>query len=234
VTVLFYYCDAKNNLPVQKKMMTPLLIDALTISEGRFEKPCPVLVLKMMLLNEEMSREFSEKIKNQALLLLAVDRDLCKVKTLKDSVKRRHWAKVDKAQDKMVVAGQLRLKSLDPEEMILFLNTQHFLKKLPISFVQELVNWASPVVSGNFLIENVLAGYIAQKLLPLERIKVKELGKSVQPYFHLANFSVFLPRLEELYQKYQQQIVRVAPMAEVALALTDLKKARVYRIRSSS
>ncbi len=234
MTVLFYYCDAKNNLPVQKKMMTPLLIDALTISEGRFEKPCPVLVLKMMLLNEEMSREFSEKIKNQALLLLAVDRDLCKVKTLKDSVKRRHWAKVDKAQDKMVVAGQLRLKSLDPEEMILFLNTQHFLKKLPISFVQELVNWASPVVSGNFLIENVLAGYIAQKLLPLERIKVKELGKSVQPYFHLANFSVFLPRLEELYQKYQQQIVRVAPMAEVALALTDLKKARVYRIRSSS
>lgn len=90
------------------------------------------------------------------------------------------------------------------------------------------------MVSGNFLIENVLAGYIAQKLLPLERIKVKELGKSVQPYFHLANFSVFLPRLEELYQKYQQQIVRVAPMAEVALALTDLKKARVYRIRSSS
>jgi hypothetical protein len=189
-----------------------------------------------------MSREFSEKIKNQALLLLAiyrklllaVDRDLCKVKTLKDSVKRRHWAKVDKAQDKMVVAGQLRLKSLDPEEMILFLNTQHFLKKLPISFVQELVNWASPVVSGNFLIENVLAGYIAQKLLPLERIKVKELGKSVQPYFHLADFFVFLPQLEELYQKHQQQIVCAAPTAEVALALTDWKKAWVYRIRSSS
>ena len=109
-------------------MMTPLLIDALTISEGRFEKLCPALVLKMMLLNEEMSREFSEKIKNQALLLLAiyrklllaVDRDLCKVKTLKDSVKRRHWGKMDKAQDKMVVADQLRLKRLDPEEMILF------------------------------------------------------------------------------------------------------------------
>jgi hypothetical protein len=61
--VLFYYCDAKNNLTVQKKMMTPLLIDALTISEGRFEKPCPVLVLKMMLLNEEISSEFSEKLK---------------------------------------------------------------------------------------------------------------------------------------------------------------------------
>jgi len=178
-------------------MMTPLLIDALTISEGRFEKPCPVLVLKMMLLNEEMSSESSEKIKNQALLLLAiyrklllaVDRDLCKVKTLKDSVKRRHWAKVDKA---------------------------------------------SPVVSGNFLIENVLAGYIAQKLLPLERIKVKELDKSVQPYFHLADFFVFLPQLEELYQKHQQQIVCAAPTAEVALALTDWKKAWVYRIRSSS
>ena len=109
-------------------MMTPLLIDALTISEGRFKKPCPVLVLKMMLLNEEMSGEFSEKIKNQALLLLAiyrklllaVDRDLCKVKILKNSVKRRHWGKMDKAQDKMVVADQLRLKRLDPEEMILF------------------------------------------------------------------------------------------------------------------
>ena len=126
--MLFYDFNAKNNLPVQKKMMTPLLIDALTISEGRFEKPCPVLVLKMMLLNEEISSEFSEKIKNQALLLLAiyrklllaVDRDLCKVKTLKDSVKRRHWGKMDKAQDKMVVADQLRLKRLDPEEMILF------------------------------------------------------------------------------------------------------------------
>ena len=82
--------------------MTPLLIDALTISEGRFEKPCPALVLKMMLLNGEISSEFSEKIKNQALLLLAiyrklllaVDRYLCKViKSLKDSVKRRHWGK---------------------------------------------------------------------------------------------------------------------------------------------
>ena len=117
-------------------MMTPLLIDALTISEGRFEKPCPALVLKMMLLNGEISSEFSEKIKNQALLLLAiyrklllaVDRDLFNVKTLKNSVKRRHWGKVDKAQNKMVVAKELRLKHLDLEEMPLFFHTQHFLK----------------------------------------------------------------------------------------------------------
>ena len=79
-----------------------------------------------------------------------------------------------------MVAGELRLKHLDLEKMPLFLNTQHFLKKLPIYFVQKLVNWAPPVVSGTFLIENVLVGYIAQKLLPLEKIKVKELGKSVQ------------------------------------------------------
>ena len=223
-------------------MMTPLhhcIIDALTISEGRFKKPCPVLVLKMMLLNGEKSR-FSEEIKNQALLLLAtyrkllraVARDLCDVKTLKDSVKRRHWGKVDKVQDKMVVADQLRLKRLDPEEMILFLNTQHYLNKLPISFVKKLVGWAPPVVSGTFLIENVLAGYISQKLLPLEKIKVKELGKSVQPYFHIADFFVLLPQLEELYQKYQKQIVRLAPTAEVALALTDFEKAWIYRLRS--
>lgn len=222
-------------------MMTLLLIDALTISKARFKKSCPVLVLKMMLINEETSR-FSEEIKNQALLLLAtyrklllaVDMDLCNVKTLKNSVKKRHWGKIDKVQDKTVVAGELRLKRLDLEKMPLFLNTQHFLKKLPISFVQKLVNWAPPVVSGTFLIENVLVGYIAQKLLPLEKIKVKELSKSVQPYFHLADFFVFLPRLEELYQKHQQQIVRVAPTAEVALALTDFEKAWIYRIRSSS
>ena len=222
-------------------MMTPLLIDALTISEGRFEKPCPALVLKMMLLNGEISSEFSEKIKNQALLLLATYRklllaletDLRNVKDLKNSVKRRHWGKMDKAQDKMVVADQLRLKRLDPEEMILFLNTQHYLNKLPISFVKKLVGWAPPVVSGTFLIENILAGYIAQKLLPLEKIKVKELGKSVQPYFHIADFFVLLPQLEELYQKYQKQIVCVAPTAEIALALTDFKKAWIYRIRSS-
>lgn len=219
--------------------MTPLLIDALTISEGRFEKPCPALVLKMMLLNEEISSESSKKIKNQALLLLAtyrkllraVARDLSNVKTIENSVKKRHWGKADKAQDKMVIADQLRLKHLDLEEMILFLNTQHFFKQLPISFVKKLVDWAPPVVSGIFLIENVLAGYIAQKLLLLEKIKVKELCKSVQSYFHLADFFVFLPRLEELYQKHQQQIVRVAPTAEVALALTDFKKAWIYRLR---
>ena len=219
-------------------MMTPLLIDALTISEGRFKKPCPVLVLKMLLLDEETSG-FSEVIKNQALLLLAtyrkllraVARDLSNVKTIENSVKKRHWGKADKAQDKMVIADQLRLKHLDLEEMILFLNTQHFFKQLPISFVKKLVDWAPPVVSGIFLIENVLAGYIAQKLLPLERIKVKELDKSVQPYFHIADFFVFLPQLEELYQKHQQQIVRVAPTAEVALALTDFKKAWIYRLR---
>ncbi len=112
----------------------------------------------------------------------------------------------------MVVADQLRLKRLDPEEMILFLNTQHYLNKLPISFVQKLVGWAPPVVSGTFLIENVLAGYISQKLLPLEKIKVKELGKSVQPYFHIADFfCAFTSTGEELYQKYQKQIVRLAP-----------------------
>ena len=192
-----------------------------------------------MLLDEETSR-FSEEIKNQASLLLAiyrklllaVDMDLCNVKTLKNSVKRRHWGKVDKVQDKMVIAKELRLKHLDPEEMILFSNTQNFLKKLPISFVAKLIDWAPPVVSGTFLIENILAGYIAQKLLPLEKIKVKALGKSVQPYFHLADFFVLLPRLEELYQQHQQQIVCVAPTAEIALALTDFKKAWIYRLRS--
>ena len=224
-------------------MMTPLhhcIIDALTISEGRFKKPCPVLVLKMMLLNEETSR-FSEEIKTQALLLLATYRkllravasDLCDVNTLMNSVKTRHWGKEDKVQDKMVVAKELRLKHLDLEEMILFSNTQNFLKKLPISFVAKLIDWAPPVVSGTFLIENILAGYIAQKLLPLEKIKVKALGKSVQPYFHLADFFVLLARLEELYQQHQQQIVCVAPTAEIALALTDFKKAWIYRIRSS-
>ena len=221
--------------------MTQLLIDALTISDGRFKKTCPVSVLKMILLDEEMSR-ISAAIKNQALLLLAIYRqlllavnmDLRDVKISKNSVerKRRHWGKVNIVQDKIVVADQLRLKHLDLEEMILFLNTQHFLKQLPISFVKKMVDWAPPVVSGTFLIENVVAGYIAQKLLPLEKIKVKELGKSVQPYFHLADFFVLLPRLEEFYQKHQQQIIRVAPTAEVALALTDFEKAWIYRVRS--
>lgn len=221
--------------------MMPLLIDALTISEGRFKKLCPVLVLKMMLLNEETSR-FPEEIKNQALLLLATYRkllravamDLRDVKTLKDSVRRRHWGKVDKAQDKMVVAKELQLKHLDLEKLPLFFHTQHFLKNMPSFFVQKLVDWAPPVVSGTVLIENVLTGYIAQQLLSLEKIKVKELGKSVKPYFHLADFFVFSHRLEELYQKYLKQIVRVAPTAEVALALTEFGKAWIYRLRSRS
>lgn len=100
-------------------MMTPLLIDALTISEGRFKKPCPVLVLKMMLRNEE-TNSFSAEIKNQALLLLAAYRklllavymDLCDVKSLKNSVKRRHWAKANTAQYTLVVAKELRIKNL--------------------------------------------------------------------------------------------------------------------------
>lgn len=222
-------------------MTTLLLIDALTVSEGRVKKPCPVLALKMMLLHEQTSR-FSDKIKNQALLLLAAYRklllavamDLCHVRTLKNSIKKRHWGKVDRIQHKIVVAGELRLKHLNLEEMPLFLNTQHFLNKLPIPFIQKLIEWAPPVVSGRFLIENVLAGYIAQKRLPLEKIKVKALCSSLQPYFHLADFFVLLPELEELYQEYQQQIVRAAPTAEIALALTDLKIARIYQIRSSS
>ena len=36
--------------------MSPLLIDALTISDGRFKKKCSASVFKMMLLNEEMNR----------------------------------------------------------------------------------------------------------------------------------------------------------------------------------
>lgn len=116
-------------------MITPLLIDALTLSNRRFKKPCPVLVLKMMLLDEETTR-FSQGIKNQALLLfatyrkllLAVNMDLCDVKTLKNSVKKRHWGKADKVQYKTIVAGKLRLKNLDLEKLPLFFHTQHFLK----------------------------------------------------------------------------------------------------------
>ena len=180
-----------------------------------------------MLRNEE-TNSFSAEIKNQALLLLAAYRklllavymDLCDVKSLKNSVKRRHWAKANTAQYTLVVAKELRIKNLDLEEMILFLNTHHFLKNLPIFFVRKLVGWAPPVVSGTFLIENVLAGYIAQKLLPSEKIKVK------------ADFFVFLPQLEKLYQKHKKQIVCVAPTAEVALTLTDFKKAWIYRLRN--
>ena len=222
-------------------MTRRLLIDALTVSEGRFKKSCPVWVLKMMLLDEEMSR-FSAAIKNQALLLLATYRtlllalemDLRDVKTLKHSVKKRHWGKVDKVQHEIVVAGELRFKHLDLEEMPIFLNTQRFLNQLPIWFVEKLVEWAPPVVSGCFLIENFLAGYIAKKCLPIQKIKVKEIGKSLQPYFHLADFCVLLPQLDQLYQKHQQHIVRVAPTPNIALALTDLKRARIYQIRSRS
>lgn len=221
-------------------MIPGLLTDALTVSEGRFKKPCSVLALKMMLLDDETTK-FSEKIKNQAALLLATYRklllavalDLSDVSTLKNTVKKRSWSKGGKVQYKKVVAGELQLKHLDLEEMPIFLNTQHFLNQLPISFVQELVEWAPPVVSGCFLIENVLTGYIAKKCLALEKIRVKVLSTSLQAYFHLADFCVFLPRLEQLYQKHQQNIVRVAPTANVALALTDLKRARIYQIRSS-
>lgn len=221
-------------------MITPLLIDALTVSEGRVKKPRPVLVLKMMLLNETTNR-FSEEVQNQALLLLATyrklllaaDVDLRDVDMLKDRVKRRHWVKVDEVQDKIMVAGELRLKYLALKKLSLFFHTHHFLKKLPLFFVQKLVDWAPPVVSGHFLIENVLAGYIAQQLLPLEKIKVKDLGKSVKPYFHLVDFFLLLPQLEQLYQKHQYHIIRVAPTADVALALTDLKRARIYQIRRS-
>lgn len=222
-------------------MITQLMIDALTLSESRVKKPCPVLVLKMMLLDEKTCR-FSGETQNQALLLiatyrkllLAASKDLCNVKNLKKTVKKRHWSKVGKVQYKMMIAGELQLKHLDLEEMILFLNIQHFFKKLPISFVQKLIDWAPPVVSGCALIENVLAGYIAKKRLPLEKIKVIALSTPLQPYFHLADFFVVLPRLEQLYQKHQQQIVRIAPTVDVALALTDLKKARIYQIRSRS
>ncbi len=220
--------------------MSPLLIDALTISDGRFKKKCSASVFKMMLLNEEMNR-IPKEIKNQALLLLAtyrkllraIAKDLRNVKILKDNEKRRHWGKVNKVHDKVVIAKELRMKQLDLGEKILFFHTQQFLEKLPVAFIKKLVDWAPPVVSGTFLIENVLVGYIAQKLLPLEKIKAKELGKSVQSYFCLSDFFVFLPRLEELYQKYRQQIVHAAPASEIALALTDFKKAWIYSIRSS-
>lgn len=116
-------------------MITPLLIDALTVSNRRFKKPCPVLVLKMMLLDKEMTR-FSQGIKNQALLLfatyrkllLAVDMDLCDVKALKNSVKKRHWGKADKVQYKTIFAGKLRLKNVDLEELPLFFIHSIFLK----------------------------------------------------------------------------------------------------------
>ena len=221
-------------------MISRFLIDAFTVSDGRVKKPCPVSALQMMLFDDEMTK-FSEEIKNQALLLLATYRklllavalDLSHVSTLKKSVKKRHWGKGGKVQYKKVVAGELQIKHLDLEEMPIFLNTHYFLNQLPISFVQKLVEWAPPVVSGCFLIENVLTGYIAKKCLPLEKIKVKALSTSLQAYFHLADFCVFLPRLEQLYQKHQQHIVRVAPTADIALALTDLKRARIYQIRSN-
>lgn len=190
-----------------------------------------------MLLDEELD-QFSEEMKNAALLLLATYRklllavkmDLGTVEIKESIKKRRYWGKVDK-QDKLVIAGKLQLKCLDVEKMVLFFNTYKFLNQLPETFVKQIINWAPPVVSGSFLIENVLAGYIAQQILPLEEIKVRKLCKSLKPYFHLADFFMFLPQLEELYQKNKNQIVRIAPTTAIAISITDFKKAWVSRVR---
>lgn len=42
---------------------------------------------------------------------------------------------------------------------------------------------------------------------------------------------MFLPRLEELYQKNKNQIVRIAPTTAIAISITDFKKAWVSRVR---
>ena len=97
--------------------------------------------------------------------------------------------------------------------------------------MQQLVEWLPPVVSGNFLIEGILSGFIAQQRLPLNMVKVRCLTKTVKPYFHLADFLLLLPLIESICQCYQHDIVRRAPSTPIALALTDLKRAWVYRMR---
>jgi hypothetical protein len=73
------------------------------------------------------------------------------------------------------------------------------------------------------LIENILAGYIAQKLLPLEKIKVKELGKSATLFSH--SFLFYLD---------WRNFIKIQRLSnKIALALTDFKKAWIYRLRSS-
>lgn len=215
-----------------------LLIDALTVSEFSDKKTCPASALRRVFLGENLSI-FSQELQTKVLLLLAtyrkllkaVQMDLSNLDIVYSDGNRRHWSKAHEASLKKVIAGKFQLKELEVFSLPLYLNTRQFLNCLPISFVQQLVEWLPPVVSGNFLIESILGGFIAQQRLPLNIVKVRCLTKTVKPYFHLADFLLLLPLLESLYQRYQHEIVCCAPSVPLALALTDFKRAWVYRMR---
>lgn len=221
------------------------LLDALAADEKFGGKHLPCGVLRLLLLDEKSISQFQPNLVDQALFLIAVYRKFLKAleKDLIDldlpfSAKQKSWGKTRKSGWHPVPANQIKLKTIPIRSVSLFLNTNNFLRSLPLDFVRELIKWAPPVIAQDpkqkqpdLAFENVLSAYIASHLLAGKPIKVKILTQYPTPRFTLHDLLQTLEYLEPLYQEHKQRIVINATSPERAILITELKQAQVYRLR---
>lgn len=222
------------------------LFDALAADVKVGGKYLPCGVLRLLLDGKSISR-FKPVLVNQALFLAAVYRKFLKAlekdlidKDLEFSKKLKSWGKARKSGWYPFPANQIKLKEMPIHSVSLFLNINNFLRYLPLDFVRELIKWAPPVVvqgsSPNqpiLVFENQLSAFIASQLLADEPIKVKVLTQYPASRFTLHDLLQTLEYLELLYQEHKQRIVMQVPSIKLAILITDLKQAQVYRLRQN-
>lgn len=116
--------------------------------------------------------------------------------------------------------------------------TRSFIGQIPEGMVQEILNWAPPVVQSpgpdgtSRVVANHLSALLARHLLPDQRVPIRRLR-------HTSSLQRPLPEvcqgiahaLEPLYAQHRQRIAELAPDEHVAYLLTGYSRAQYFRIR---
>ena len=222
------------------------LLDAIAADVNSGGK-LPCSILRMILMEESTSRFKSSSV-DQALILLALYRML--LKALKNDLSdldltvsstKKKWDKTRIKGISKAAANQIAMKKIVKDKPILFLNTNKFLRSLPIDFVQQIARWAPPVVTKSklpnqpmYVFENQLSAFIASYVLADRVIKVKVLEQSPKPHFNLYDLLALLEYIEPIYKENSTRIAIIESTQELGELITGFSKSYVYKLRQRS
>lgn len=221
------------------------LLDAIAADVSVGGRPAPSSLLRGYLVGKGVPRAGS-RLAGQALLLAAVELAFL-VAVQRDwpngsSQSRRnraHWAIVRRARVPACQLGFVRPVGVDRVDVPA--STCAFLSELVPTFVRRLITWAPPVLAPQGKAEtaapvlgNVIPAYLIRQIDPTATVSVQVCDAAKAARLSIVDLTAAIPRLAEIVYPNRDRIVAAAPDARVAMQLTGLERARVFRIRQCS
>lgn len=152
---------------------------------------------------------------------------------------RARWAIVERPRVPVCQLGFVRPAGVDRVDVPA--STYAFLSELAPTFVRCLIAWAPPVLAPRgkaetaaLVLGNVIPAYLVCHMDPTATVSVQVCDAAKAAWLSIVDLTVVIPRLAEIVYPNRDRIVAAAPDARVAMQLTGLERARVFRIRQCS